>query len=122
MGQVPGVLHDLARTLDRGARQGERRTRHVEERRGERPVSSATDDARDVRRENLFYDEKRETYVVRGPQHRAHAFTADGRHVTSFVLSPGGAEFRVRTGRWRPAEEAEVAAFHAARQARAAGA
>jgi len=62
----------------------------------------------------VFFDEKRRTFVVCGRQGRAHAFTAEGRHVTSFVLPAGGAEFRVRTNRWRPIRPEEFAPFRAA--------
>ncbi|MCS6770498.1 MAG: hypothetical protein NZ740_00550 [Kiritimatiellae bacterium] len=110
--RVPGVLHRLADALERGARQAQRRTRHAEIRRAEqRPVPKAIEDALASKDEAIFYDLKAQTFVVAGPKGRTHAFTDEGRHVTSFFMRPGAAEFRVRTGRWRAAEPAEVQAL-----------
>ena len=109
MKQVPVVLHRLAESLDRSGRQDSRRTRHVEERRTQqRPVHKALDDVRDSSPEKWFYDEKAGTAVVCGSQGRAHAFSANGRHVTSFSLRPESIDFRLRTHRWRPMTAAEA--------------
>jgi hypothetical protein len=104
---LPHILGDLARLIEQAGRQKRRRTRHAESRRRERPVHKAQEDARAAAEGDVFYDEKRRTFVVCGKQGRAHAFTKAGRHVTSFVLPPGGAEFRVRTHRWRKAHADE---------------
>lgn len=107
---VPGVLRRLADALERGGRQSLRRTRHAEQRREEqRPVQKAMEDALSARDDAIFFDLKAETFVVAGPKGRTHAFTAEGRHVTSFVMRPGAAEFRVQTGRWRAADPDELA-------------
>ena len=112
MKQVPVVLRRLAESLERSARQDIRRTRHVEERRAQqRPVHKALDDARDAAPEKWFFDEKAETAVVCGPQGRAHAFSGNGRHVTSFVLRPESVDFRVRIRRWRPMAPSEAEDF-----------
>ena len=88
MKQVPVVLRRLAESLDRSGRQDSRRTRHAEERRTQqRPVHKALDDVRDASPEKWFFDEKAGTAVVCGPQGRAHAFSPNGRHVTSFSLA-----------------------------------
>jgi hypothetical protein len=109
MQQVPVVLRRLAESLDRSGRQDSRRTRHVEERRTQqRPVHKALDDVRDSSPEKWFYDEKAGTAVVCGSQGRAHAFSPNGRHVTSFSLRPDSIEFRLRTQRWRPMTPAEA--------------
>lgn len=109
MKQVPVVLRRLAESLDRSARQDSRRTRHVEERRAQqRPVHKALDDVRDSSPDKWFYDEKADTVVVCGPQGRAHAFSPNGRHVTSFSLRPESIDFRLRTQRWRPMTAAEA--------------
>lgn len=109
MKQVPVVLRRLAESLDRSARQDSRRTRHVEERRTQqRPVHKALDDVRDAPPEKWFYDEKAGTAVICGPQGRAHAFSSNGRHVTSFTLRPDSIEFRLRTHRWRAMTTAEA--------------
>jgi hypothetical protein len=109
MRRVPSVLHRLAEFLERGARQGQRRTRHVEERRQEhRPVHKAVEDARTVPDSAIYYDEKAGTLVACADQGRAHVFSADGRHVTSFTLRPDSIAFRLRTQRWRPAAAEEI--------------
>ena len=109
MKQVPSILHRLAESLDRSGRQDSRRTRHVEERRAQqRPVHKALDDVRDAAPDKWFHDEKAGTAIVCGPQGRAHAFSPNGRHVTSFSLRPDSIEFRLRTHRWRPMTAAEA--------------
>lgn len=109
MKQVPAVLRRLAESLDRSGRQESRRTRHVEERRSQqRPVHKALDDVRDAAPDQWFHDEKAGTAVVCGPQGRAHAFSPNGRHVTSFSLRPESVDFRLRTHRWRPMTAAEI--------------
>lgn len=109
---IPAILGGLARAIERGARQDQRRTRHAQRHpRQERPVHKAWDDAREAPQAGLFYDEKRNTWVVCARQGRTHAFNEQGRHVTSFTLEAGAVEFRVRTRRWRAATPAEFAAF-----------
>ncbi len=108
MKQIPSILHRLAESLDRSGRQDSRRTRHVEQRRAQqRPVHKALDDVRDAAPGQWFYDEKAGTSVVCGPQGRAHAFSSNGRHVTSFSLRPESVDFRLRTHRWRRMSAAE---------------
>jgi hypothetical protein len=111
--RLPAVLGRLARDLEQGARQQNRRTTHAEDRRADlRPVHKAVEDARAADDDRLFVDLKRHTWVACGRQGRAHVFSPeDRRHVTSFVLPPDGAAFRVRTGRWRPMQADEIAAF-----------
>jgi hypothetical protein len=107
--RVPVILRRLAEFLERGYRQGRRRTHHVEDRRQEhRPVHKALDDVREAPLEAFFYDERSAAFVVCGPQGRAHVFNVAGRHVTSFVLKPDSVDFRVRTQRWRPATAEEA--------------
>jgi hypothetical protein len=110
--QVPRILHKLARSLEQGSRKGTRRTRHGSERGMQRrPVYKALDDARAAGDEDLFFDKKTRTRIVRGPKGRAHAFNDQGKLVTSFVLPPNGVDFRVRTGRWRPLDKEEIGPF-----------
>jgi hypothetical protein len=112
MRQIPGVMRRLAESVERTGRQGARRTRHVEQRRHEqRPVHKALEDLMSAAFESFFFDEKTETTVVCGSQGRAHVFSGDGRHVTSFLLRPGSVDFRVRTQRWRAIPAAEAEAF-----------
>jgi hypothetical protein len=109
--RVPSILRRLAEYLERGYRQGRRRTRHVEDRRQEhRPVHKALDDAREAAPEAIYYDERSAAFVICGPQGRAHVFNAEGRHVTSFTLKPDSVAFRVRTRRWHPVTAGEAQA------------
>ena len=116
LGAVPGILHRLAESIERGRRQDERRTRHVEQRRVEdrRPVHKAIDDLAMAGEGKIFRDEREATLIVCGDQGRAHVFSPTGRHITSFTLGPGGAEFRVRTGRWTPLQAADAEALRCA--------
>jgi len=108
MGRIPGVLSRLVEGLERGDRQGDRRTRHVEERRGDqRPVHKALEDAASAVIGSCYYDEKAGTYVVVAHRGRTHAFNNKGRHVTSFMIKPGAVEYRLRTRRWRPVDAGE---------------
>ena len=102
--QVPGILHRFADAIDRGHRQGQRRTQHVEQRRQEhRPVHKAMDDALHVKPDSVFFDLKTQTLVVCGAKGRTHAFNEAGRHVTSFLIKSDTIDFRLRTERWRRA-------------------
>lgn len=113
--RVPLVLRRFAENVERGDRQGQRRTRHAEERRQERrPVHKAVEDAKAITAERLFYDERAQTFMVCGGKHRTHAFNRAGRHVTSFVLAPAALEQRVRSRRWRPVTAEELELFRAA--------
>ena len=111
MRRVPTVLRRLAEFLERGHRQGQRRTHHVEDRRqrDRRPVHKAMDDAREAPAEAVYADEKTGTFVICGAQGRAHVFNPEGRHVTTFVLGPGDFDLRLRTRRWRRATPEETA-------------
>ena len=110
MRRIPSVLRRLAEFLERGHRQGQRRTRHVENRRhDQRPVHKALEDAREAVSESVFRDERTGTMVVCGPQGRAHVFNDAGRHVTSFTLTPDAVAVRLRTQRWRRATPDEAA-------------
>ena len=112
MRRVPAVSRRLAEFLERGFRQGQRRTRHVEERRQDhRPVHKALDDLRAAPADKVFHDERSTAYVVCGPQGRVHVFSAWGRHITSFTLRPDAVEHRLRTRRWRRANADEVRAL-----------
>lgn len=109
--EIPGVLRRLAESIERDYRQGARRTRHVETRRGQRPVHKALEDALAAEPQRFFHDEKAGTAIACGPQGRAHVFNADGRHVTSFALQPKAIDFRLRTRRWRMMTPAEAKEF-----------
>ncbi len=110
--RVPSLLQQIARRLEQSVRQSTGRTRHAEARRDDRrPVHKALDDASTAGPEELFVDVQRQTWIVCGRQGRTHAFSQDGRHVTSLTLPPDGAALRLRTGRWRRMEEPERVLF-----------
>ncbi len=110
--QIPGIMRRLAESVERGYRQETRRTRHVEQRRHERrPVHKALEELMAAAVEDFFFDEKTGTTIVCGSQGRAHVFSSEGRHVTSFLLRPGSVDFRLRTQRWCAIPPAEAAAF-----------
>lgn len=113
--RIPAVLRRLADSIERGERQRDRRTRHAERRRQQchRPVHKALEDAAAVDSSAWYRDERAGTIVVCGPQGRAHVFAEDGRHVTSFVLPRGGADFRIRTARWSPLPADDIARLRA---------
>jgi len=115
MRKVPGILHDLRRVVERAGRQSGRRTRHAAERRLEnRPTHAALRDVRDAPDRDVFTDESRGTLIVLGPRGRAHAFTPEGKHVTSLVLDREALSRRIARRRWRPAAAEEIALLRAA--------
>ena len=119
MRKVPGILHDLRRVLERSGRQSERRTKHaVERRRENRPTHAAIHDAWAAADADLLADETRGTLIVLGPRGRAHAFTPEGRHVTSLILDREALSRRLARKRWRPATRAEIEALRGALPAR----
>ncbi|MDD8045001.1 MAG: hypothetical protein PHF14_00905 [Verrucomicrobiota bacterium] len=106
--EVPQVIRGLVQDLERQGRQGVRRTVHAEERgTQQRPVHMAIEDLHRAGPDQFFFDEHRRTIVVLGSRHRAHAFTPEGRHATSFSLDQAAVDRRVRRGRWRVATEEE---------------
>jgi len=105
---VPRVMRELARDLERQGRQRARRTAHAERRREEqRPVHMAIEDVRRAADDHFLFDERHRTVVVLGRRHRVHAFAAAGRHVTTMVLAPDVVDRRRSRGRWRAATEDE---------------
>ncbi len=119
MRKIPGILHDLRRALERSGRQSERRTKHaVERRRENRPTHAAIHDAWAAADADLLADETRGTMIVLGPRGRAHAFTPEGRHVTSLILDREALSRRLARRRWRPATPAEIEALRTALPAR----
>lgn len=112
MRRIPAILRRLADSLQRGGRQAVRRTRHAEQRRtARRPVHKALEDALGAAAGALYRDDRSDGFIALGEQGRAHVFNAAGRHITSFTLKPGAAEFRARTGRWKPLAPDEADTF-----------
>jgi len=119
MRKIPGILHDLRRVVERGSRQRERRTRHAAERSLEnRPTQAALQDAWKASDGDLLADESRGTLIVLGPRGRAHAFTPEGKHVTSLILDREALSRRIARKRWRPATPAEIQVLRTALPAR----
>ncbi len=108
---IPETLRTLGVSIERAQRQVQRRTRHVADRRLERPTPNALEDARAALPHQLFFDEKTKAWIACGPHGRSHVFSPEGRHVTSFIMKPKSVEFRVRTRRWRELNQAEAATF-----------
>lgn len=113
---VEPTLGRLRGDLIRVLRPRTERTRHAEARHrgGERPTSTAWDDARAAGAERLLADRRRQTVVVLGPRNRAHVFTHAGRHVTSLRLEPGEVGRKTASRRWVPLDDDAVQAFRAA--------
>lgn len=119
MRKIPGILHDLRRAIERRGRQSGRRTRHAAERaREERPTQAAIQDAWKAADADLLADEERGTFIVLGPRGRAHAFTPEGKHVTSLILDRDALSRRLARKRWRPATSAEIQTLRTALPAR----
>ncbi len=108
MRRIPHILERLALSLERGYKQSTRRSRHAQDRRKmQRPVHKAWEDLKSARLQNLYHDEIKHTIIVCGENGRTHVFNREARHVTSFMIKPGAADFRVRTNRWRPLQQEE---------------
>jgi hypothetical protein len=119
MRRIPGILQDLRRVLERSGRQSGRRTKHaVERRRENRPTHAAIQDAWSAADADLLADETRGTLIVLGPRGRAHAFTPEGRHVTSLILDREALSRRIARRRWRPATPEEIQTLRTALPAR----
>lgn len=101
--KTAGILKRMARSLQRTARQGTRRTDHAEERqRQKRPTAKAVEDAVAAADERLLRDDREGTVVVMGPRGRIHVFSPDGRHVTSLNMRREEIDGRIRRRRWQP--------------------
>lgn len=108
--KVPGLMRDLAQSLERGGRQVSRRTGHARRRRDAgRPVAQALADVRGAPDDAFHEDRKAGTWVVTGPAGRTHVFSGEGRLVTSLRLTPAATEARRRRDRWVRIGPAEVA-------------
>jgi hypothetical protein len=108
MKDIPEVIRGFSKSLERGDRQSSRRTNHVEHRRqkDQRPVHKALEDVLSGPLPKMYVDLERQSNVVIGQGQRAHVFSADGRHITSFSVTVEEAEQRVRKDRWEVMGEA----------------
>jgi len=109
--KVPELMRRLVASLERTDRQGRRRTQHATDRKKQRPTQKALEDARSASAQQLFFDIKTKAWIACGEHGRAHVFSEEGRHVTSFVLKPDSIAFRVRTNRWRELTPEEKSDF-----------
>ena len=116
MRRVGRVERALAASLERDRRQNNRRTKHADQRRKDpaRAAHKAQEDARAASDDQWFLDQRHKTLVVCTDKGRAHAFSPEGKHVTSFRLNAEGVAFRVRTDRFTPAEQNALTALRAA--------
>jgi hypothetical protein len=114
--QLRPLLSRLRSDLERIFRPEPHRTRHARERHlnGERPTSSALDDARRASDDRLLVDTHQDTIVVLGPHNRTHVFSRHGRHVTSLKLEPGELTRKMARRRWRELPADQAAAFRRA--------
>lgn len=103
--RVDGIMHSLARRLERDSRARSRRTGHAEQRHAskERPTRKAIDDARDVGIESLMFDERSNTLVVLGDRGRTHFFRPDGKHVSSVHYKKEAITRKIDKELWRQA-------------------
>lgn len=121
--QAGGILRRLSRHLERVFRQGERRTRHSQERHLDRrrPTASALGDALHASKDAFFRDVEEQTWVVIGPKNRVHIFNDGGKHITSVNYSGDTVRGRTTKGKWRPPRRDDLAAFRKALRERSAG-
>lgn len=106
------VLRHLAHSIERKGRQDDRRTAHAERRGNERrPVHTAREDLIQATEGDFFRDAFRGSVIVLGKSSRAHAFSDEGRHITTFTLKGDELERRLQRNRYQPLAEADRAAF-----------
>ena len=107
--RVFAILRHLAQSIERQARQAQRRTGHAEERAGDRrPVHMAVGDLAAASAEDFFHDTVRQSIVVTGRAGRAHVFNAGGKHVTSLVIPQDKLERLCARKRYVPLTASEI--------------
>ncbi|HEX5759662.1 MAG TPA: hypothetical protein VF121_10740, partial [Thermoanaerobaculia bacterium] len=108
--RLDGILHGLARRLEKGRRARERKTHHARERHagGDRPTRMALADLARATPEEVLVDTRSAALVVLGERGRAHLFNPEGRLVTSIRYAAPAIERRRKSGLWRPAERREI--------------
>jgi hypothetical protein len=108
------ILRHLAHSLEQKGRQQWRRTNHAEIRAGQnRPVHKAFDDVVAATMQDVYTDRFKQSVIVLGRSGRAHAFSRDGRHITSLMLAGDELERRVSRGRYVQYGAADVETFRA---------
>lgn len=108
--RIEGILHGLARRLERDLRARSRRTGHAQARHdsGERPTRMAVNDAGAAAEEAILVDERNGTLVVLGERGRTHFFTREGRLVTSVRYNRESIDRKRKLGLWRDATAQEA--------------
>lgn len=108
------ILRHLAHSIEQKGRQLRRRTSHAEIRGGQnRPVHKAYDDVVAATAQDVFEDRFKQSLIVVGRGGRIHAFSREGRHITSLVLAGDEFDRRVARGRYVPPTDGDMEAFRA---------
>ena len=95
----------LAQSIEKKGRQQQRRTVHAEVRaRQQRPVAKAREDLSQAMPGSMFRDTVKQSVIILGKGGRMHAFSDDGRHITSMILKGDEFERRRRRRRYLPLE------------------
>ena len=110
---IGGVLRTMSKSLDRGNRQDKRRTSHAVKRKGNaaRPTNKAFEDAKDADVAMMYHDAQHDSIVILAKPNRVHAFSKQGKHITSFTIKPDSVDHRKRKDRWVAIPEADAVAF-----------
>jgi hypothetical protein len=91
MRRVPAILQDLANDVENPS----------EPARAPQPDPRVwTGDVAEARPDDLFFDSPRESWVLLGSRGKAHAFSTDGRYITTFPVTAAMLEQRIVSGRW----------------------
>jgi len=108
------ILRHLAHSIEQKGRQLRRRTSHAEIRGGQnRPVHKAYDDVVAATAQDVYLDRFKQSLIVVGRSGRIHAFSREGRHITSLILAGDELERRVARGRYVPQSDGDMEAFRA---------
>ncbi len=108
------ILRHLAHSIEQKGRQQWRRTQHAELRAGQnRPVHKAFDDMIAASVQDVYTDRFKQSVIVAGRSGRVHAFSREGRHITSLMLAGDEFDRRVSRGRYVQYGVNDVEAFRA---------
>ncbi len=106
------ILRHLAHSLERKGRQHYRRTAHAEVRgQQRRPVHKAHDDLVEASATDFLSDTVKHSVIVLGRAGRLHAFSEQGRHITSLILKGDELERRRRRRRYLPLDKDRIDDF-----------
>jgi len=106
------VLRHLAHSIERKGRQRQRRTVHAEVRGQQmRPIHKAHDDLANAPVADFFRDTVKHSLIVLGKGGRMHAFSQEGKHITSMIIKGDELERRRRRRRFLPLDPEAVEEF-----------